>query len=189
VLAALLLVGVTFAPKAFGDEVYLSEEAAPSAVFPEAERFDRSEVRSTPELRAKIVSRLGDTKPSVWETTYKIATAVRGSEPIGRAVIVEEIGKHRAITFVVGAKPDGTIAGVAVMAYREPYGGEVRSPRFTAQYRGKRAADALSPGRDIRNITGATLSARAIGRGVKKALAVLAETPSGAAPSATSGAP
>jgi hypothetical protein len=59
------------------------------------------------------------------------------------------------------------------MVYREPYGGEVRYPRFLAQYRGKNLTAPLLPFRDIRNITGATLSAEAVGRGVRKALALL----------------
>jgi hypothetical protein len=49
----------------------------------------------------------------------------------------------------------------------------VHYPRFLAQYRGKTLAAPLLPFRDIRNITGATLSAEAIGRGVRKALALL----------------
>ena len=47
---------------------------------------------------------------------------------------------------------------VAVMAYREAYGGEVRTPRFLRQYRGKSPGDPLRSGRDIKNIAGATLS-------------------------------
>jgi thiamine biosynthesis lipoprotein ApbE len=59
------------------------------------------------------------------------------------------------------------------MVYREAYGGEIRTRRFLDQYRGKGEDDPLMPSRDIRNITGATLSARAVGRAVKKAIAVL----------------
>src|SRR6266851_5308379 len=91
------------------------------------------------------------------------------------AVVVEEIGKHRPITLVVGVDGDGKVTGIAVMAYREAYGGEIRSRRFLQQYRGKRESDPLLPSQDIQNITGATLSARAVGRAVKKAIAVLQE--------------
>jgi Na+-translocating ferredoxin:NAD+ oxidoreductase RnfG subunit len=162
------------------DEVYLTVEEAPAAVFPDADRFERRSVVSTAELRQRVQVRLGNTKASIWEPSYPVATAYRGSERLGEALVVEEIGKHREITFVVGVDPTGAVAGVAVMAYREAYGGEVRSRRFLDQYRGKRAGDPLLPSSDIRNITGATLSARAIGRGVRKAIAVLAEIPSDA---------
>ncbi len=157
------------------DEVFLSEADAPAAVFPDADRFERREETATPAFRERVQARLGEIKPSIWEPSYSIATAFRGNERLGQAVIVEEIGKHRAITFIVGVDPQGGVAGVAVMAYREAYGGEVRSRRFLDQYRGKHSSDPLIPSSDIRNITGATLSARAIGKGVKKAIAVLAE--------------
>jgi Na+-translocating ferredoxin:NAD+ oxidoreductase RnfG subunit len=153
--------------------VYLTEAEAPAAVFPEADRFERRDIASTPELRRQISERLGETRPTVWESSYRVFAAYREGVRVGTAVIVEEIGKHRPITFIVGIGSDGRVADVAVMAYREPYGGEVRSSRFLRQYRGKGLADPLLPGRDVRNITGATLSARAIGRGVKKAIALL----------------
>lgn len=164
------------------DEVYLTPEEAPAAVFPDADRFERSEVAATPALRDRVRRRLGGLKPSVWEESYPLAAAFRGGARLGQAIVVEEIGKHREITFVVGIDSGGKVAGVAVMAYREAYGGEVRSRRFLQQYKGKGAGDPLMPSRDIRNVTGATLSARAIGRGVKKAIAVLDSLAEGGAP-------
>ena len=59
------------------------------------------------------------------------------------------------------------------MVYREAYGGEVRDRRFLQQYKGKQLKDPLLPYRDIQNISGATLSVEAIGRGSKKALALV----------------
>lgn len=173
-ILAFVALALVLPGRARADDVYLTAEEAPAAVFPDADRFERAELEATEGLRARVRDRLGAVRPTVWERRYPVATAYRGEEKLGRSVIVEEIGKHRAITFVVGVDPEGEVVGVAVMAYREAYGGEVRSRRFLAQYRGKSAADALMPGSDVRNLAGATLSARAIGRGVKKAIAVLA---------------
>jgi FAD:protein FMN transferase len=172
---AALLIALGVASSAVADEVYLDEAEAPPAVFPAADRFERREVASTPELRSRVGKRLDGSKPTIWEPSYKVATAFREGHRLGEAVVVEEIGKHRPITFVVGVDPEGKIVGVAVMAYREAYGGEIRARRFLDQYRGKSVSDPLIPSRDIQNITGATLSARAAGRAVKKAIAVLAE--------------
>jgi Na+-translocating ferredoxin:NAD+ oxidoreductase RnfG subunit len=178
-IGALAFVIAVLAAAARADDVYvyLKEDEAPAAVFPAADRFERREVGSTEELQAGVQERLGKLVPSIWEDRYPVITAYEGSRKLGRAVIVEEIGKHRGIRFVVGVDPSGAVAGVAILVYREHYGGEVRDRRFLAQYRGKRAGDSLRPGREIRNIAGATLSAQAIGRGVKKALAVLEEIP------------
>lgn len=153
--------------------VFLKEEEAPKAVFPEATVFERRVIPLTPELKQKIQERMPGSRTSLWEPNYVSFVARKGTTVLGYAVIVEEIGKHRPITFIVGAGPDGKVRDVALMVYREAYGGEVRDKRFLAQYPGKDLQAPLLPYRDIQNITGATLSVEAIGRGTKKALALI----------------
>jgi hypothetical protein len=153
--------------------IFLREEEAPKAVFPEGTSFDRKMIRSTEELKEKIRQRMGKTKTSVWEDSYVTFIAKKGDAILGYAVIVEEIGKHRPITFVVGVGNDRKIKDAALMVYREAYGGEVRDRRFLQQYKGKELKDPLLPYRDIQSISGATLSVEAIGRGSKKALALV----------------
>jgi hypothetical protein len=153
--------------------IFLKESEAPKAVFPEADSFERKLVRSNDELKAKIQQRMGKTKTSLWEDSYVTFVAKRGDSVLGYAAIVEEIGKHRPITFVVGVGSDRKIKDAALMVYREAYGGEVRDRRFLQQYKGKQLKDSLLPYRDIQNISGATLSVEAIGRGSKKALALI----------------
>jgi hypothetical protein len=153
--------------------IFLREEEAPKAVFPEGTSFDRKVIRSTEELKEKIRQRMGKTKTSVWEDSYVTFIAKKGDAILGYAVIVDEIGKHRPITFVVGVGNDRKIKDAALMVYREAYGGEVRDRRFLQQYKGKEPKDSLLPYRDIQNISGATLSVEAIGRGSKKALALV----------------
>lgn len=188
-LVVLGLFAAVLAGRACADDVYLLPAEAPRAAFPDADRFESHRVVSTPALRAAIAKTLAGAKTTVWEPAYAVTTAFRGGARLGDAVVVEEIGKHRAITFVVGVGPRLEVARVAVMTYREAYGGEVRSRRFLAQYEGKSATDPLAPSRDIVNLTGATLSARAIGRGVKKAIAVVAAFRSGEAPAAAAPPP
>src|SRR5262245_29448576 len=160
---------------AYGQEgVFLSEEQAPAAVFAEADKFSRRVIPVSPELRSQIQQQMGITKPSITEDAYVSFIASRGDQVLGYAVIVEEIGKHRPITFVVGIRLDGHVNDVAVMAYREAYGGEIKAKRFLTQYRDKSAADSLQPPADIKNVAGATLSVEAASRAVKKALAVSA---------------
>lgn len=170
-----LLLLVALPLLAWGQEgVFLKETEASKAVFPDATTFDRKVIRSTPELREKIKERMGRTKTSLWEDSYVTFIAKKGESIVGYAIIVEEIGKHRPITFVVGVGADAKVRDVALMVYREPYGGEVKDQRFLSQYQGKDLKAPLIPYRDIQNITGATLSVEAIGRGVKKALALVA---------------
>ena len=122
---------------------FLTEAAAPAAIFPQATTFERTVVPSTPELRAQMQTQLGTLRPSLWEAEYIIFTAKQREMLLGYGVIVEEIGKSLPITFIL------------------------------AQYAGKTLRDPLLPYRDIHNITGATLSCQSIGQGVRKALALV----------------
>ena len=159
--------------------VLLSENEAPRAVFPAADRFERGEIPLTDALRARVEQYLQPSKPSLWEPRYVTFSAWQGDTLLGRAFLVEEIGKHRPITFVVGVRADGHVQDVAVVAYREAYGGEIRNKRFLVQYRDKGTADSLQPNQAITNIAGATLSVEAASRAVKKALAVAQATAGG----------
>lgn len=153
------------------EQKLLSIEQAPGAVFPDADRFERRDVAVTPELRAAIQGRMGNVKPSLWEATLVTFTAHKGADTLGYAVVLEEIGKHRPITSIVGVTPDGKVQDVAVMVYREAYGGEVGSRRFLGQYPGRTSSDPLAT--KIKNIAGATLSVAALNRTVTKGLAAV----------------
>ncbi len=172
VAVALALSAGRNAPACAQQGAFLREDQAPQAVFSEATTFSREVVNATPELRERMRALLVPTVPSIWEEQYVTFKAMSDGHLLGYAIVTEEIGKHRPITFVVGVRPDDTVNDVAVMAYREAYGGEVKSKRFLTQYHGKSAADALQPFADIKNIAGATLSVDAAGRAVKKALAL-----------------
>ena len=168
--AVLLLAGTAGAQEG----VFLTEDQAPAAVFPEAKRFQRAEIEATPELRERMRRHLNGTTPSLWEERYVVFHAFDGERLLGDAFLVEEIGKHRPISFVVGLRPDRTVEDVAVMAYREAFGGEIRTRRFLAQYHGKGSADPLRTYHEVMNVAGATLSVDAASRAVKKAQALSA---------------
>jgi len=77
------------------------------------------------------------------------------------AWILEEIGKEKPITagFIV---QDGRLEKMRVLVFRESRGDEIRLPFFTRQFEGARLTDANALDRTIDNITGATLSVRAM---------------------------
>ena len=156
-----------------GTTVYLTVEQAPKTIFPEADQFERKDIPVTPELSKKLRQLASPAKPTIWEPFYMTFIARKGGEIIGYAVICEEIGKHRPITFIVGVAPDGRVTDTALMMYREPQGYEVRGRGFLAQFAGKTLDNPIMQHQDIRNVSGATLSVRAMTRGVRKALAVI----------------
>jgi hypothetical protein len=155
--------------------VFLRPDEAPRHLFPDAVEVTGRTVPATPDLLRRIRGFLG-TPPTLWEAEYPIFTVTRPASPPGHVVIVEEIGKHRPITFAVAVAADARVHDIAVLAYREAYGGEVRERRFLKQYAGKTLTNPMLPYRDILNISGATLSVQATGRAAKKAIAVLKST-------------
>jgi FAD:protein FMN transferase len=156
----------------FVEEVFLTPEQALEKVFPKADRVESATVRLTPEEKSRVERRTG------WKMTEDVYVVHRGfkdGKPAGFAVITEEIGKYKPITFIVKSTPDFRVEKVEVLVYREPRGGEVRKARFLQQFKGKEASSPLRINRDIINITGATLSVRAMSAGVKRVMAVLEE--------------
>ena len=92
------------------------------------------------------------------------------------AWILEEIGKYMPITaaFVV---EHGQIRGVSVLVYRESIGWEIRYPFFTDQFLGVSLSADRRLSRTPDNISGATLSTKAMERMGKLALYLHQQTP------------
>lgn len=127
-------------------------------------RLTRAEVRS-------IGEEAHDAVPDTAPVTLRVYG--EGHRLLGYAMVLDERGKYRPITFLVATGPDLAVREVEVLVYREDRGGEVGSARFLRQYRGKRASDPVRTHRDIVNITGATISVNALNDGVRRALATL----------------
>ena len=72
--------------------------------------------------------------------------------------------------FLVVLSPEGVVRTLRVLAFHEPVD-YLPSARWYAQFDHKALRDSLRVGGDIHGIVGATLSARATTRGVRRALA------------------
>jgi len=92
----------------------------------------------------------------------------------GVFVLDEVVGKHEFITYALGIDANGSVVGVEIVDYRESYGYEVRNAEWRAQFIGKTTADPLHLTRDIRNVSGATLSCKHVTDGIKRVLATYA---------------
>lgn len=151
-------------------QVYLSPEEGRAKIFPKAVRFERAQHFLQPAAKAELVAELGRTFA---EDSLVVDLAYgKGGELLGYAIVSEEVGKFRPITFIVGIDLHFAVSGAAVLVYRESRGGQVRQPRFLRQYVGKDLGDPIRINRDIVNISGATLSVRSLNFGVRKVLAL-----------------
>jgi len=105
--------------------------------------------------------------------TTTVLRVSRGDTLLGFAAVGNVIGKDQPITFLVAVDPTDRLKDVDILAYREPYGGEVAYEPWRRQFRGARATDSLRVGREIRAISGATISVHAVTLGVRRLLADL----------------
>ena len=94
----------------------------------------------------------------------------RGDSLLGFAQVRHVRGKDQPITMLVAIDPDNRLKDVDILVYREPYGGEVAYEAWRRQFRGKSAEDSLRVGREIRGISGATISVNAVTVGVRTAV-------------------
>jgi len=152
--------------------VYFSVEDALAKVFPDADAVDSTTWTPDPEQRAAIEARLG---ARLTETAYVFHHGRRGDRDLGWALILEEKGRFKPITFLVHIESDRSVGYVLVLVYRESRGDGVRRQRFLKQFRGNDLDDQLRLNRDIVGLTGATLSSRALTFGVRKALVLVDE--------------
>lgn len=151
--------------------VFLTPEQALHEIFPEVARSTVEHRVLDAPLRQRLEQRLG--RP-IYESAVDVTKVFDASGAFrGYAVITEEIGKYKPITFMVGVTPQLAVRDVAVMVYRESHGGDVKRKRFLDQYRGKTANDPIDANRDIINISGATISVRSMNAGVKRVLTEL----------------
>jgi hypothetical protein len=152
-------------------EVLVTPDEALREIFPTLARSPVEHRRLGETDRAQLTRQLGrpieDTAVDVI-SVYDSAGTLRGYAMIG-----EEIGKYRPISFMVGVTPTIAVREVIVLAYRESRGGDVKRRRFLSQYDGKTARDPIDLDHDIINVSGATVSVRAMNAGVKRVLAEL----------------
>jgi Na+-translocating ferredoxin:NAD+ oxidoreductase RnfG subunit len=143
--------------------VYLTVEQAQSAMFPHqrlAAAFRTLEPAEIDAIR----------KSSGVAPLSKQLQAWRAADG-GWFIVDRVVGKHEFITFAVALTPQGVVRDVEILEYRETYGGEVRNANWRQQFVGKRPGSPLELGKDIRNISGATLSSRHVTDGVRRLVA------------------
>jgi hypothetical protein len=151
-------------------KVYFTPDEAIAKVFTKADTLWTEEWNPTPQERAELEGRLGW---RVEDEAFAIHRAGKDGKNLGYAVITEEQGRFKPITFIVKMSAKRRVDMVLVMVYRESRGDGVKRQRFLKQFRDKDTSDHLRLNRDIVGVSGATMSSRALAMGVKKVLAIV----------------
>lgn len=146
---------------------YLSKDEALALAFPqEGVVVEPVEIEITAERGARYEEFMHAGAPVGLREPVYVGRV--GGEVVGFAMILTERSRYRPITFLVALDPAGKVSRVDVMIYREPRGGEVTKDRFVAQYAG--IEERVRLGREIRPISGATVSGQVMTFGVNKAV-------------------
>lgn len=116
------------------------------------------------------IAALSGLKPAA-DFRYMVVSS--GGKRVGYAIVDNVRGKAQLITYALMIDPTMAVRDLEVLAYREPYGGEVANETFRRQFRGKRSSDNVRVGAGIRNISGATISSNAVTNGTRRLLATM----------------
>ncbi len=143
---------------------YMTIEEAQRAAFATATAF---EPLAPTAAQAASAGASAGWAPKLWQ--------VRGADrPLGWFAVDQVIGKSELITYAVAFDANGAVTSVEILDYRESHGGEVRLAGWRRQFAGKTPADPVELNKDIKNISGATLSCRHVTEGVQRLLRLCA---------------
>lgn len=150
--------------------VFLAKDEALALAFPGSDRIEERVVILTDAQKAEVEKRARSPLDS---QLWTIHVGWKDGTVQGYAVIDSHIVRTLPETFMVVIDPAGRLERVEVLAFHEP--SEYQPPpRWIAQFQGRVLDDDLRLGAGIQGITGATLSARAMTMGVRRALALVA---------------
>lgn len=163
---------------AAGATVLVSVEEALTLAFPGA-TTERETLFLTDDQMREASELCGAELASALVTRYA-ATDARGVV-IGHAYLDTHQVRTLPETLMIVVRPDGAIGRVEVVVFREPVEYMPREGWYR-QYDGEELDDGLSLKRDIRPVTGATLTARATTEAVRRVLAIHRVVTAGSAP-------
>lgn len=166
---ALLTAALVAAPTVAGAQEVVTQEEALRLAFPEPATIERRTafLDSADVARARELARPAEIDQTV--VTHYVGT--RGDSALG----VAYFDAHRVRTLpevlMIVVRPDDRVGRIEVLKFSEPP--EYRPPNgWLGEFEGAALSDRLSPGRDVVEITGATLTSRAVTRAVRRVLAL-----------------
>jgi len=164
----MLFVALLWAPApAAAERLYLTPEQAVARYFPPPATTARKVAWLTPAQVAEISRRGGEPPRAV----VPYVEARQAGKLLGYCLVDDVLGRSEPITYLVALTPQAAVAGVELLCFRESHGYEVERQGWRDQFRGRRLTPELALGHAIDSISGATLSARALTRGVRRILA------------------
>jgi Na+-translocating ferredoxin:NAD+ oxidoreductase RnfG subunit len=149
-------------------KVFYSRSEALALAFPNADHVEGQTHILTDEHVARVEALAHSPLDS---KLVRIYTGFENGEVVGYAFIDVHTVRTLPEAFLIVLSPQGAVRTLRVLAFHEPL--EYKpSDRWYSQFEDKSIAEPLRLGGDVHGIVGATLSARATTRGVRRALAL-----------------
>lgn len=92
---------------------------------------------------------------------------------LGYSIEMSVTSRSGPFTILTAVEPNGCIKLARVLSYPAHRGRDVKRTSFTNQFSGKCPDDPIQLGRDIQAVTGATLSCKAMTKGIRKSRAIV----------------
>lgn len=160
----------------------LDEEKALKEMFPKADQVVAEEKELTNEEIDALKELLGGKLNHITKikgkklrvnTDYDFHFAMKDGQKVGVAVIEKQPGKWGPVEFIVALDAaTGKVANLAVMSYKERRGRPIARKNFLKQFLGLGSKARIKVKRDIRAISGATISSDCACFAVKKVIAL-----------------
>lgn len=167
--ATLLLVGTAPATPAAA-QALLTQEEALALAFPAPTRVDRRTAYLEP-AQLERARRMAGPDVEVDQGIVSYYVGYRDGRPVGVAYFDAHRVRTMTEVVMVVVTPDARVARMDVVKFMEP--SEYRAPDgWIAQIEGRRLDDELALRAAVRNLTGATLTARALTRAARRVLAL-----------------
>ena len=166
-LGVVLLVSIIFA-EVIEAKVFYAKQEALEIAFPEANEVQTKSFFLTDD-QVEQVQTLAQAPLDAKVVAFYIGR--KGATVLGYAFIETHIVRTLPETFLIVVSPDGTLQRLLTLAFYEPLEYQP-TDRWIAQFDAKPLSPELQLQRDIHGISGSTLTARAVTRGVRKVLAL-----------------
>ena len=166
-LGVALLGSVTFTPIVEAKVFYAKQEALEIA-FPDADDVETKSFFLTQEQTDDIQNLA---KAPIDAKVVAFYIGRKGEAVLGYAFIETHIVRTLPETFLIVLSPEGTIQRVLTLAFYEPLE-YLPTDRWIAQFDNQQLSPELQLQRNLHGISGSTLTARAVTRGVRKVLAL-----------------
>lgn len=174
---SLLAIGVAATPtleakEGFSDKVTTLKDGLKEMLQGQgAAKLSKVQFVPTDAQKKAIKSCGADSDPNY--TLYKGLKA--DGSVMGSVLVIDQAGKEGPLQMLIALKPDGTIYDIAFTIFGEERGKPALSWNYLKQFMGKGPTNAITLGKDVDAVTGASYTSQAVATGVKKAVCVFAE--------------